>query len=40
MSFVHIVTSILVDESFFFLLKLFFVLITQILQFVHLLFPH
>jgi len=39
MSFAHIVTSILDNDSFL-LLRLFFVSITQILQFVHLFFPY
>jgi len=38
MSFVHIVTSILVDDSFF--CSSFFVSITQILHFIHLFFPY
>jgi len=38
MSFVHILTFILVDGSFFIFLKLFFVSIIKILYFVHLFF--
>ena len=37
MSFVHIVTSMLVNDSFFFT-QAFFVSVTQIFQFVHLVF--